>query len=88
MAHFKNVTTSKDPLSFTPAEYAMKNCFFQSDLKLAAQGTGAEKVNAVVMGRKTWESIPDKFRPLANRLNVVLSRNPHLENANDENGMV
>ena len=28
----------------------------------------------VVMGRKCWESIPDKFRPLTNRLNIVLSR--------------
>jgi len=33
------------------------------------------KKNAVVMGRKTWESIPEKYRPLSNRLNCVLSKN-------------
>jgi dihydrofolate reductase/thymidylate synthase len=30
--------------------------------------------NAVVMGRKTWESIPDNRRPLSGRHNIVLSR--------------
>ncbi len=30
----------------------------------------------VVMGRKTWESIPENFRPLEGRENFVLSRDP------------
>jgi dihydrofolate reductase len=33
------------------------------------------KMNAVFMGRNTWESIPDRFRPLSRRINVVISRN-------------
>lgn len=31
--------------------------------------------NAVLMGRRTWESLPPEFRPLPNRRNFVLSRN-------------
>ena len=29
----------------------------------------------VIMGRKTWESLPDSFRPLPGRNNIVVSRN-------------
>lgn len=31
--------------------------------------------NIVVMGRKNYESIPEKYRPLPNRENVILTRN-------------
>ena len=33
--------------------------------------------HTVVMGRRTWESLPAKFRPLPGRRNVVLTRNPN-----------
>lgn len=36
------------------------------------------KSNAVIMGRKTWDSLPEKFKPLPARLNVVVTRNKDL----------
>ncbi len=33
-----------------------------------------QKQNLVIMGRKTWDSIPQRFRPLPDRLNLVLTR--------------
>lgn len=32
------------------------------------------KTNAVIMGRKTWESIPPKYRPLPHRTNIVVTK--------------
>lgn len=53
------------------------------DLKLLEEttkftGTGpaaASKINAVIMGRKTYESIPAKFRPMAGRITLILTTN-------------
>ena len=30
----------------------------------------------VIMGRKTWESLPERFRPLPGRANIVVTRQP------------
>ena len=43
--------------------------FKEVTLQVAAKG----RTNAVIMGRKTWESLPVKFRPLPGRVNVVLT---------------
>ena len=39
--------------------------------KRLTEGTGS---NSVIMGRKTWDSLPDSFRPLPERVNIVMSR--------------
>jgi len=38
----------------------------------------------VLMGRKTYESLPENYKPLPNRTNIVLTRNPEkLESKED-----
>jgi dihydrofolate reductase len=34
------------------------------------------KGHTVLMGRKTWDSLPEAFKPLPGRLNVVVTRTP------------
>lgn len=43
------------------------------DLEHFRQATAGR---AVLMGRRTWESLPPRFRPLPGRRNLVLSRDP------------
>ncbi|KAF9965969.1 dihydrofolate reductase [Mortierella alpina] len=61
MAFFANVTSTV-PATTTSTTHS------SSDI---------QRVNACIMGRRTWESIPAKFRPLVNRFNVIVSRDPH-----------
>ena len=44
------------------------------DMKYFKSLTLGDGNNVVIMGRKTWQSIPERFRPLAGRWNWVLSR--------------
>ena len=38
----------------------------------------------VIMGRKTWDSLPPRFRPLPGRTNVVITRQLHWQEAGAE----
>lgn len=63
-----------------------------SDLKFFKGITGTtsdpSRKNAVIMGRKTWESIPLEYRPLPGRLNVVLTRSGSFDIATAENVVI
>lgn len=43
-----------------------------ADMKFFTQTTSG---HIVIMGRRNWDSIPLKYRPLSNRINVVVTRN-------------
>jgi len=46
----------------------------------AYEGRYNNGVNIVIMGRKTWESIPKSVKPLSNRYTIIISRNESLCN--------
>lgn len=45
-----------------------------SDMTRFKELTEGGGFNSVIMGRKTWDSLPDAFRPLPERVNIVMSR--------------
>ncbi|KAI9055671.1 hypothetical protein LZ554_000614 [Drepanopeziza brunnea f. sp. 'monogermtubi'] len=42
--------------------------------RVTKRSSSPNSTNAVIMGRKTWDSIPPRFRPLKDRRNVVVTR--------------
>ena len=70
-AHFNNVSLLTD-LALTPRELAAKNSFYYSqDLFTSENVPEPKRYSAVIMGRKSWESTPQ--RPLLGRLNIILT---------------
>lgn len=59
---------------------------FFKELTMTTSDPG--KKNAVVMGRKTWESIPLMYRPLPGRLNAVLTRSGSFSITSAENVLI
>jgi dihydrofolate reductase len=43
------------------------------------KAAAASKINAVIMGRNTWLSLPEKYRPLPERENYVLTSRQDFE---------
>ncbi|KAK5118364.1 hypothetical protein LTR62_002878 [Meristemomyces frigidus] len=76
MAYFARVTKRLPPPS--PPSPVADAAATTTSTKTDASGTtptatGPERQNVVIMGRKTWLSIPPRFRPLKGRTNVVIS---------------
>jgi dihydrofolate reductase len=42
--------------------------------RLTTETRDGARQNAVIMGRVTWASIPERFRPLPGRINIIVSR--------------
>ncbi|EEH40064.2 hypothetical protein PAAG_08913 [Paracoccidioides lutzii Pb01] len=62
MKFFSRVTTHAPPHSLP------------SSLDSTGTGRAVNAVNAVIMGRRTYDSLPTRFRPLPGRVNVVVTR--------------
>jgi dihydrofolate reductase/thymidylate synthase len=52
----------------------LEDITFFSDQTTRTRNPAAK--NAVIMGRNTWYSIPEKHRPLVGRYNIIISKNP------------
>lgn len=50
-----------------------------SDMAFFKKKSSGNGNNAVIMGRKTWNSIPERYRPLPGRRNIVLTQQAEIQ---------
>lgn len=77
LAFFARVTKRPPPPPpQSPPPLRQKENEKASSYTLAGQITHPACINALLMGRKTWASIPASHRPLGDRVNVIITRQP------------
>ena len=74
MQYFARVTTRPPPQVRRPHVQWDRRFPPCTSWKTELSKAGPGAFNAVIMGRKTWDSIPPKFRPLKDRLNIIITR--------------
>ncbi|MBI4235185.1 dihydrofolate reductase [Candidatus Peregrinibacteria bacterium] len=70
----KNMGIGKD--GRLPWHFSVEMKYFK---ELTSKTKDMSNLNMVIMGRNTWESLPEKYRPLPGRKNIVLTANHHYE---------
>ncbi|CDU17314.1 bifunctional dihydrofolate reductase-thymidylate synthase, putative [Plasmodium yoelii] len=98
MNYFSSVTSYVNENNYIRLQWKRDKYMGKNNLKNNAELNNGELnnnlQNVVVMGKRSWDSIPPKFKPLQNRINIILSRTLKKEdianedNKNNENGTV
>ena len=70
---FINLIVAMDPNGLIGKQNELPWPKIRADMKRFKQHT---ENRSVIMGRRTWESLPKEHQPLSDRENIVLSRNP------------
>lgn len=84
MKHFEFITTNiqsknrfvEEAYKSSPLTEMFKSKIFDTKNNTSKTNTDTKiPINACIMGRKTYDSIPEKYKPLKNRINIILSSN-------------